>query len=44
MEVHKIVNGLKKGNKKVILTFYHNMEKEKKNTDINWYCINGIGI
>lgn len=30
MEVHKVVNGLKKVNRKLIFTFYHNKKKEEK--------------
>lgn len=43
MKVHKIVNGLKKVNKKLIFTFYLNMKKEK-NTKLKWCCIKGTGI
>lgn len=30
MEVHKVVNGLKKVNRKLIFTFYHNTKKKEK--------------
>lgn len=43
MKVRKIVNGLKKVNKKLIFTFYLNMKKEK-NTKFKWCCIKGTGI